>query len=189
LHLRIGLLDQQQRFQRMVYPEGITYERPGRIGTAVTSPVFRYLCAIRGEKKLWYENRARVAPSRRAAAEPRLSSAALRGSRPVGRGLSLTEPAGSGSPNGSELEPDRAVFPRGQGPANGGGVSEERPGLAGSVTPYASQTSIFVPLDHLDERPGDDHRRGGRSHKARRPQPGHSLEDSDVVNRNDVAMV
>jgi hypothetical protein len=77
------MLDQQQRFQRMVYPEGMTYERPGRIGTAVTSPVFRYLCAIRSEKKLWYENRARVAPSRRAAAEPRLKPAALRGSRPV----------------------------------------------------------------------------------------------------------
>ncbi len=44
-------LDQQQRFQRMVFPEGLTCERSGRIGTAATSPVFRYLSGIRGEKK------------------------------------------------------------------------------------------------------------------------------------------
>ncbi len=43
-------LDQRQRFQRIAFPEGLTIERTGGVGTAVTSPVFKYLAAIRGEK-------------------------------------------------------------------------------------------------------------------------------------------
>jgi site-specific DNA recombinase len=43
-------LGQRQRFQKIVFPEGLTCERSGRIGTAVTSPVFKYLSAIQDEK-------------------------------------------------------------------------------------------------------------------------------------------
>jgi len=50
-------LGQQQRFQKIVFPEGLTCERSGRIGTAVTSPVFRFLSSIPDEKTVWWPQR------------------------------------------------------------------------------------------------------------------------------------
>lgn len=38
-------LDQEQRFQRIVFPEGLVFEGDG-FRTAVTNPVFSYLQAI-----------------------------------------------------------------------------------------------------------------------------------------------
>jgi hypothetical protein len=36
-------LEQRQRFQQLVYPDGIAFDGKGFIGTRVTAPAFSYL--------------------------------------------------------------------------------------------------------------------------------------------------
>ena len=39
-------LEQRQRFQQLFFPDGISFDGKGFVGTAVTAPAFNYLRAI-----------------------------------------------------------------------------------------------------------------------------------------------
>jgi hypothetical protein len=55
-------LEQQQRFQQLLFPEGISFDGNGFVRTAVTAPAFSYL-RRRGQMKVWWTRTAPVEPT------------------------------------------------------------------------------------------------------------------------------
>ena len=47
-------LEQRQRFQQLFFPDGITFDGKGFVGTRVTAPAFSYLRESRPEMKGWW---------------------------------------------------------------------------------------------------------------------------------------
>lgn len=44
-------LDQRQRLQQLFFPQGVTFDGNGFVGTAVTAPAFSYLQPLADEKQ------------------------------------------------------------------------------------------------------------------------------------------
>jgi hypothetical protein len=47
-------LEQRQRFQQLFFPDGISFDGNGFVGTRATAPAFSYLRAIEVQMKGWW---------------------------------------------------------------------------------------------------------------------------------------